>query len=273
MRGEFIDLAGERIYYYAAGTRGLGEPIVLIHGFPTSSHLWIEVVAKLPAGHRVIVVDLLGFGRSDAPPDADFSIAGHAARVIRLLDALRIDQALIAGHDFGGAVALWVAMSQADRVTGVALIDGATSAATTGWLSRPHPIARVLWSVLLKLPIGFWLPIARRGIARQYADEERGHRSAEMYLMPFLTPGGARVLQRHVIALMSGQIAEIAGRSMAIDTPVVTLSSPARCFSPEESPSEVAATIAKVTRPIHGDVLPTTTTALDGYKSGKSDKI
>jgi pimeloyl-ACP methyl ester carboxylesterase len=58
MRGEFIDLNGERIYYYAAGTRGVGDPIVLIHGFPTSSHIWFDVVPRLPQGHRVIVVDL-----------------------------------------------------------------------------------------------------------------------------------------------------------------------------------------------------------------------
>src|SRR5215211_2930727 len=92
VRGEFIDLSGQRLYYYAAGTRGSGEPIFLIHGFPTSSHLWLDVVAKLPPGHRVIVSDLLGFGRSDAPVHADYTIGGHGARMLWLLDALRIDR-------------------------------------------------------------------------------------------------------------------------------------------------------------------------------------
>jgi len=67
MRGEFLDLSGARLYYYAAGTRGAGVPVVFIHGFPTSSHLWNDVVPLMPQGHRLVVLDLLGFGRSDRP--------------------------------------------------------------------------------------------------------------------------------------------------------------------------------------------------------------
>jgi pimeloyl-ACP methyl ester carboxylesterase len=48
MRGEFIDVNGARLYYYAAGSRGVGEPVVFLHGFPTSSHLWTEVVPLVP---------------------------------------------------------------------------------------------------------------------------------------------------------------------------------------------------------------------------------
>ena len=49
MRGEFLDLGGARLYYYAAGTRGAGDPVVFLHGFPTSSHLWRDVVPLVPA--------------------------------------------------------------------------------------------------------------------------------------------------------------------------------------------------------------------------------
>src|SRR4051794_24321835 len=122
MRGEFIDLGRERLYYYAAGSRGSGDPIVLIHGFPASGHVWLDVVPKLPAGHRVLVVDLLGFGRSDSPPSADYSIRGHGDRIIRLLDALRIERALIVGHDIGAAIAVWLALEHQPRVTAIGLI-------------------------------------------------------------------------------------------------------------------------------------------------------
>src|SRR3954471_14047361 len=149
MRGEFVDVEGARIYYYAAGTRGAGEPIVLIHGFPTSSHLWLDVVAKLPAGHRVVVVDLLGFGRSDAPPAADYSVRGHATRLLRILDSLHIDRAVIVGHDIGGAVASQVALLYPHRVSGLALIDSATS---SGWFASPHPVAKRVGRLLLHLP-------------------------------------------------------------------------------------------------------------------------
>src|SRR3954470_18694613 len=166
MRGEFIDLSGERIYYYAAGSRGAGEPIPLIHGFPRWSHLWLDVVAKLPAGHRIVVIDLLGFGRSDAPANADYTIAGHGERLLRFLDALRIDRACIAGHGTGGAIALWLGIKAPERVTRVALIGSSTS---EGWFSRPRPRARAFFDFVLRFPASIWLPILRGMIARSYS--------------------------------------------------------------------------------------------------------
>jgi pimeloyl-ACP methyl ester carboxylesterase len=49
MRGEFVEVGQYRLNYYAAGTRGQVDPIVLIHGFPTSGHLWSNLVSLLPA--------------------------------------------------------------------------------------------------------------------------------------------------------------------------------------------------------------------------------
>jgi pimeloyl-ACP methyl ester carboxylesterase len=78
MRGEFLDLGGVRVYYYATGTRGAGEPVVFVHGFPTSSHLWRDVAPLLPDGHRAIVIDLLGYGRSDRPGGRPVTLKAHA---------------------------------------------------------------------------------------------------------------------------------------------------------------------------------------------------
>ncbi|OYV71691.1 MAG: hypothetical protein B7Z72_06375 [Gemmatimonadetes bacterium 21-71-4] len=105
MRGEFVDVGGARLYYYAAGTRGAGEPLVLIHGFPTSGHLWSEVVPLLPPGHRTVVLDLLGYGRSDRPGGAGLAVQAHADRVLALMDALHIGEAALVGHGVGGGVA------------------------------------------------------------------------------------------------------------------------------------------------------------------------
>src|SRR6476469_8949048 len=102
MRGEFIDVNGARIYYYAAGTRGAGEPVVFLHGFPSSGHLWNDVIPLLPPGHRLVVVDLLGYGRSDPPNGRSLSLRAHAERVVGLLDVLGIDRACVVGHDLGG---------------------------------------------------------------------------------------------------------------------------------------------------------------------------
>ena len=57
MRGEFLDVGGARLYCYAAGSRGAGEPIVLLHGFPTSSHLWSRVVPLRAGGALQLPAD------------------------------------------------------------------------------------------------------------------------------------------------------------------------------------------------------------------------
>jgi pimeloyl-ACP methyl ester carboxylesterase len=249
VRGEFIDLSGERLYYYAAGTRGSGEPIVLIHGFPTSSHLWLDVVAKLPPGHRVIVIDLLGFGRSDAPLAADYSVAGHGGRLLRLLDTLRIEKACLVGHGVGGAIARWAALTAPDRVSRVGVIGSPGSSR----LWRPLPIWSAIRSVVLRLPVGVWMPLARMSVAGGYADTERGYRSAELYLMPFAEGHGATILRRHLAHLGKAEIENVSGREAKPPGRVVETTRPVRViesrpgpssFEPEESPSEVAAMIA-----------------------------
>src|SRR5687768_16824667 len=133
MRGEFIDVGGARLYYYAAGSRGSGEPVVFLHGFPTSSHLWGEVVRLMPAGHRLVVVDLLGYGRSDRPAGRDVTIRGHAERVVALMDALGINYACVAGHDVGGGVAQAIAIRWPARVSRLCLVD---SVAFDAWPTR-----------------------------------------------------------------------------------------------------------------------------------------
>src|SRR6185503_4692936 len=123
MRGEFLDLSGARVYYYAAGTRGAGVPVVFIHGFPTSSHLWSNVVPLMPAGHRLVVLDLLGYGRSDRPLSRPVDARGHANRIVELLDQLTIDRACIVGHGLGGGIAQALAVDHTSRVSHLCLID------------------------------------------------------------------------------------------------------------------------------------------------------
>src|SRR5881628_1803397 len=122
VRGEFIDLDGARLYYYAAGTRRAGEPVVFVHGFATSGHLWSDVVALMPPGRRFVVLDLLGHGRSDRPGSRPLSLRAHAERLAALLDALGVGAACVVGHGLGGGVAQSLAVHWPARVARLALI-------------------------------------------------------------------------------------------------------------------------------------------------------
>lgn len=198
MRGEFVDVGGTRLYYYAAGSRGAGEPIVLIHGFPTSSHLWRDVVPLLPSGRRVVVVDLLGYGRSDRPMEHDLSIRGHAERVIALLDALRIQYAAIVGHELGGGIAQYLAVRHPTRVERLCLID---SVAFDEWPTRQIKMAKATLPLTRHLPTTWILSALRSEMERGYAQEARGARSIDIYIRPFCSPEGRDVLVEHLEAL------------------------------------------------------------------------
>jgi len=202
VRGEFVDVGGVRLYYYAAGTRGAGEPVLLLHGFPASSSLWSDVVPRLPAGHRIIVPDLLGFGRSEPPEpgrlDSDLTVGGHAHRVTQLLDALNVGQACIVGHGFSAAVALDIASRQPDRVTRLGLINAVTSAS---WPARDAMVADAVSVLAPALPPGLPLWFARRALRRGFADPALAAHSADHYLRAFRAPGGRAVLLGHLRAL------------------------------------------------------------------------
>jgi pimeloyl-ACP methyl ester carboxylesterase len=202
MRGEFIDVGGARLYYYAAGTRGAGEPVVLIHGFPTSSHLWAGVVPLVPAGYRVIVPDLMGFGRSDPPlatgPAGDLSVRGHADRILALLDELRVERACLVGHGIGAAIALSVADRRPGRVTRVCLVNAVTAAS---WPSRQAQLARAVAAASALFPSWALLSLVRRMLARDLPASIHVAHVPDQYLRPFSAPGGSAILVRHLRAL------------------------------------------------------------------------
>lgn len=220
MRGEFVDVGGTRLYYYAAGTRGAGEPIVLIHGFPTSSHLWRDVVPLLPDGRRVVVLDLLGYGRSDRPQNHDLSLKGHAERVVALLDALRISYAAIVGHDMGGGIAQYLAVRHPTRVERLCLID---SVGFDEWPTRQIRMAKATLPLTRHLPTTWILSALRSEMERGYPGEARGARSIDIYIRPFCSPEGRDVLVGHLEALDPAETVALAPRLAEIMAPTAVI--------------------------------------------------
>ena len=104
---------------------GEGPPVVFWHGEPTWSFLWRKVAPPvLEAGHRVILPDLPGFGRSDKPMDPDwYSYDRHTAMAARLMEDLDLRGATFVVHDWGGPIGLRVAVELAERVDRLVLMD------------------------------------------------------------------------------------------------------------------------------------------------------
>ena len=98
---------------------GEGPTVLLLHGFPTSSYLWRDLIPLLAARSRVIAPDLLGYGESDKPEVA--TIRDQAVAMSELLDGLGAEDVAVVGHDIGGGIAQLLALSRDLRA--LVLID------------------------------------------------------------------------------------------------------------------------------------------------------
>ena len=268
MRGEFLDLRGARIYYYAAGTRGAGEPVIFVHGFPTSSHLWKDVVPLMPAGHRIVVVDLLGYGRSDRPNGRDLSLRGHADRLLEVMDVLGINYACVVGHDLGGGVAQTLAIRSPARVSRLCLVD---TVAFDAWPVREVKLARAMLPLTRHLPPTWLLSMLRTDLARGYAETDHGARSIDQYVLPFSSADGRDAFMEHLLALDSADTTALTPRLKDIVSPTaivwgahdpflptdvarrlheqipgstLDILPDARHFLPEDAPEKVAGVVA-----------------------------
>jgi pimeloyl-ACP methyl ester carboxylesterase len=221
VRGEFVEAGGARLYTFAAGTRGGGEPVVLLHGFPTSSLLWARVAGFLPEGHRVLLVDLLGYGRSDRPGGRPLTLRAHAERVVELLDAFGINYACVVGHDVGAGIAQQLAVRWPQRVARLGLVS---AVAYDGWPVRELRLARAMLPLTRHLPPTFLLSLLRKELLRGYAEPGAGLRSVARYVRPFGTPEGRDALVEHLLALDAAETQALAPRlkELVMPTAVVT---------------------------------------------------
>ncbi|CAJ2510408.1 Uu.00g051110.m01.CDS01 [Anthostomella pinea] len=120
---ENVVINGSRIAY---GVFGAGDPVVLLHGTPSSSLIWRNIVPRLvAAGYKTHVFDLLGYGVSERPWDVaiDTSISGQVSVLEGLLAHWDLETAHIVAHDIGGGIAQRFAVFSPERVRSLTLID------------------------------------------------------------------------------------------------------------------------------------------------------
>ena len=104
--------------------RGDGPPVVFLHGTPSYSYEWRDVVPHVEAaGYRTLTYDLLGYGASERPLDRDTSVTAQAALLVELLDELDLARVNLVAHDIGGAIGQRLAIDWPERVHRLLLID------------------------------------------------------------------------------------------------------------------------------------------------------
>lgn len=165
----FADIDGVRLHYQE---KGVGTPLVLLHGFTSSTYSWKDVFEPLSKRFRVIAVDLKGFGFS-GKPDGDYTRRAQALLVAHLLDHLRIEKAWLAGNSMGGEVALNFALQNPHRVAGLILIDGAgVDVKVSGSLAPGYLLVPVVGRVLMALALTSD-KLVREGLKKSFYDDAK----------------------------------------------------------------------------------------------------
>jgi len=132
-----VEACGHRTFYREGGTRTADRPtLVLLHGYPASSHTYRELVPLLSGRFHVLAPDNLGSGYSDRP-DGPYTFDRLAAQQLCVLEALELDRVVLYMQDFGAPVGFRMAMSSPERVAGIVLqnanayLEGLTEARRT----------------------------------------------------------------------------------------------------------------------------------------------
>lgn len=139
-----LDILGKRMAFY---DHGQGTPIVLLHGNPTSSYLWRNVIEQLDGYGRLIAPDLIGMGDSEKLPNPGpdtYTFGTHRKYLYGLLDALvgPAEKIVLVVHDWGSALGFNWAYEHRERVLGIAYMEGIVRpyADWSEWSERATPI-------------------------------------------------------------------------------------------------------------------------------------
>lgn len=217
----FLPVDGKRVAHYR---RGEGPAIVLLHGLPTSCFLWRNVIAALQRRYTLIAPDLLGLGDTSGPLEADHSLLGQATLVEGLMEQLEVEEAVVVGHDVGGAVAQWLALDRPRRVRGLVLVS---TAAYDNW-----PVSVIRQFQRLARHPAVWRIAMRAGMTRRVGMAEQGFRRGvkfpgalsdqeiDEYLRPArLSRSSREHLRRMLLAMDPADTVRLARRLHEVEVP------------------------------------------------------
>lgn len=176
---------------------GHGDPIVFLHGNPTSSDLWRAVVGSVDHLGRCLAPDLVGMGDSDqragGTPRSRYRLAEQARYLDALLEALQVkDRVILVGHDWGAALAMWWARRHPAAVRGIAYLETLVAPVRSDGPNAPDadlfgPLRAATGEDLVLRNNFLVETVLPAGIIRELTDEE-----LDTYRRPYLEPGESR---------------------------------------------------------------------------------
>ena len=144
---------------YAAMGDPAAPPLLLIHGWLSYRGVWRQTMEAFKDSHYCVAIDLLGFGDSDKPAGADYSIAAQGQRILQVANTLSFDRFTLMGHSMGGQIALCLASMLAPaRVAKLVSVAGIVSARLTPGVEQANVSAVALGARVPQIyPLSRWL--------------------------------------------------------------------------------------------------------------------
>jgi haloalkane dehalogenase len=205
-----IDVLGSAMHFEEAGA---GDPVVLLHGNPTSSFLWRSVVPELTGCGRCLALDLIGFGRS-GKPDIAYRFFDHVRYLDAWFDALGLERVTLVGHDWGGALGFDWAARHPGRVRGLAFME--TYPRPQTWEEWEPPEARDLWKAF-RSPAGEKLVLDQNVLVEVVLPAGMQHELSSDEMAAYRAPFEERDARRPMLAFprdipMEGEPPDVVAR-------------------------------------------------------------
>jgi pimeloyl-ACP methyl ester carboxylesterase len=205
--------------------KGSGSPVLLIHGFGASTYTWRHIAPALARDHRVIALDLKGFGQSDKPFDSRYSVFDQAELLAQFIEDHDLRDLTIVGHSFGGGVALVLALDQDKRLKGrikkLVLLD------TVAYPQDIPVFFRMLDTpVVSQIGVRMVPPALQTRIALQiaYLDNSKiEDEEVETYAAPLRTAAGKHAIIHSARQIMPRGLEQISKSYKSIEQPTLIL--------------------------------------------------
>lgn len=174
---KFLTIDGFRLHYIDEGS---GPAVVMVHGNPTWSYYFRNLISSLRSQYRVIALDHIGCGLSDKPSDYPYCLGRHIENLETLMDHLAIDQFSLVVHDWGGAIGIGCALNRLEQLKHVVVMN------TAAFRSRRIPLRiqvcrlPVIGQILVRLFNGFAWPAQFMAVEKKMLPE-----TAAAYLAPY----------------------------------------------------------------------------------------
>jgi len=171
---------------------GIGDPIVFLHGNPTSSYLWRNVIPQLAGRGRCLAPDLIGMGRSGKVPSGRYRLADHVRYLDAWFEALDLRRVTLVVHDWGSALGFHWARRHPERVKALVYMEAIVR--SVAWAEWPEAARKIFQA--LRTPAGEEMILAKNVFVERIlpASVLRGLAPEEMerYREPFREPGESR---------------------------------------------------------------------------------